>query len=182
MVSNINSRHHGSPFEIIKPKYWAAPKATPMASQRKAGSFLLLVRSVGTRKRNSSGRFRRAILSKLLNNIVDRAGGCRLRAPHLVRLNWYVTDKAEYAARQGEIGSLSSEDWSAFPGDDVGRCCWAPGTPRQGRNRRDGGYRGLAHTGQNQRGRGMPNAFDRLLPTGELTHTNVSIYGPTARL
>lgn len=35
--------------------------------------------------------------------VVDAAGGS---AEHLVRLTWYVTDKAEYLARQSEIGQV----------------------------------------------------------------------------
>ena len=33
--------------------------------------------------------------------VVEAAGGA---AEHLTRLTWYVTDKAEYLARQGEVG------------------------------------------------------------------------------
>ncbi len=35
--------------------------------------------------------------------VVEAAGGS---AEHLVRLTWYVTDKAEYLARQSEIGQV----------------------------------------------------------------------------
>lgn len=35
--------------------------------------------------------------------VLETAGGA---AEHLVRLTWYVTDKAEYLARQSEIGQV----------------------------------------------------------------------------
>ena len=35
--------------------------------------------------------------------ILVKAGG---KPNHLVRLNWYLTDKAEYVARQKEVGEV----------------------------------------------------------------------------
>ena len=38
--------------------------------------------------------------------VVEAAGG---RVEHIVRLTWYVTDKAEYLARQREVGAAYRE-------------------------------------------------------------------------
>ncbi|RDC71817.1 RidA family protein [Rhodovulum sp. 12E13] len=48
-------------------------------------------------------------MSQALRNIlavVEAAGG---RAEHIVRLTWYVTDKAEYLAHQKEVGRAYRE-------------------------------------------------------------------------
>jgi enamine deaminase RidA (YjgF/YER057c/UK114 family) len=43
-------------------------------------------------------------VEQALKNIVDVLAAAGGEPRHLVRLNWYVTDKAEYLARQREIG------------------------------------------------------------------------------
>lgn len=45
------------------------------------------------------GQMEQALLNIMA--VVEAAGG---GAEHLVRLTWYVTDKAEYLARQAEVG------------------------------------------------------------------------------
>ena len=50
------------------------------------------------------GQMRQALLN--IRAVLEAAGG----APdHLVRLTWYVTDKAEYLARQREVGAAYRE-------------------------------------------------------------------------
>jgi len=93
-----------SSFEIVQPQHWAAPKgyANGIAAQ---GRQVFIAGQVGWNERAQfeSDDFV-AQVEQALSNIVQvlaEAGG----APHhIVRINWYVTDKAEYAARQREIG------------------------------------------------------------------------------
>ena len=93
-------------FEIVQPKHWAAPKgyANGVAAQ---GRQVFVAGQVGW---NAQAQFESddfvAQVEQALKNIVEilAAAGCEPR--HLVRLNWYVTDKAEYAARQSEIGAV----------------------------------------------------------------------------
>ena len=47
-----------------------------------------------------------AQVEQALSNVIQilvKAGG---KPNHLVRLNWYLTDKAEYVARQKEVGAV----------------------------------------------------------------------------
>lgn len=95
-----------SSFEIVQPKHWAAPKgyANGIAAQ---GRQVFIAGQVGW---NAQAQFESddfvAQVEQALKNVVDilAAAGCEPR--HLVRLNWYVTDKTEYAARQSEIGTV----------------------------------------------------------------------------
>lgn len=93
-------------FEIVQPEHWPAPKgyANGIAAQ---GRQVFIAGQVGW---NAQAKFESddfvAQVEQALKNIVEvlAAAGCEPR--HLVRLNWYVTDKAEYAARQSEIGTV----------------------------------------------------------------------------
>jgi enamine deaminase RidA (YjgF/YER057c/UK114 family) len=95
-----------SSFEIVQPQHWAAPKgyANGIAAQ---GRQIFIAGQIGW---NAQAQFESddfvAQVEQALKNIVDvlAAAGCEPR--HLVRLNWYVTDKTEYAARQDEIGTV----------------------------------------------------------------------------
>lgn len=95
-----------SSFEIVQPKHWPAPKgyANGIAAQ---GRQVFIAGQVGW---NAQAQFESddfvAQVEQALKNIVDilAAAGCEPR--HLVRLIWYVTNKAEYAARQREIGMV----------------------------------------------------------------------------
>ena len=88
----------------LQPPGWAAPKgyANGIAAQ---GRQVFIAGQVGW---NAQAQFESddfvAQVEQALKNIVEvlAAAGCEPR--HLVRLNWYVTDKTEYAARQSEIG------------------------------------------------------------------------------
>jgi len=95
-----------SSFDIVQPKHWTAPKgyANAIAAQ---GRQIFIAGQIGW---NAQGQFESddfvVQVEQALKNIVEvlAAAGCEPR--HLVRLNWYVTDKAEYAARQDEIGTV----------------------------------------------------------------------------
>jgi enamine deaminase RidA (YjgF/YER057c/UK114 family) len=93
-----------SSFEIVQPKHWIEPKgyANGIAAQ---GRQVFIAGQIGwtVQAKFESDDFV-AQVEQALKNIVDilAASGCEPH--HLVRLNWYVIDRAEYAARQSEIG------------------------------------------------------------------------------
>ena len=93
-----------SPFEIIQPKDWEAPKgyANGIAAQ---GRQVFIAGQVGW---NARARFESddfvAQVEQALKNIVDVLAAAGGEPRHLVRLNWYVTEKFDYVDRQREIG------------------------------------------------------------------------------
>ena len=93
-----------STFEVLQPKGWAAPKgyANGIAAQ---GRQIFVAGQIGW---NAQAQFESddfvAQVEQALKNVVDILAAAGGEPRHLVRLNWYVTDKAEYAARQREIG------------------------------------------------------------------------------
>ena len=93
-----------STFEIVQPKHWASPKgyANGIIAQ---GRQVFIAGQVGW---NAQAHFESDDfvdqVEQSLKNIVDVLAAAGGEPRHLVRLNWYVTDKAEYAARQPEIG------------------------------------------------------------------------------
>jgi enamine deaminase RidA (YjgF/YER057c/UK114 family) len=91
-------------FDILQPKNWPAPKgyANGIAAQ---GRQVFISGQIGWNDKGELvGKDFVAQVEQALANIVQvlaEAGG---EPRHLVRLTWYLTDKAEYAARQKEIG------------------------------------------------------------------------------
>jgi enamine deaminase RidA (YjgF/YER057c/UK114 family) len=92
-------------FNILQPKAWAAPKgyANGIAAE---GVQVFIAGQIGWDKdAKLVGDDFVAQVEQALSNIVQvlaEAGG---QPRHLVRVNWYVTDKAAYVARQAEIGA-----------------------------------------------------------------------------
>jgi enamine deaminase RidA (YjgF/YER057c/UK114 family) len=91
-------------FEFLHPDNWAAAKgySNGIAAE---GRQVFIAGQVGW---NARGEFESddfvAQVEQALSNVVRvlaEAGG---EPRHLVRLNWYLTDKAEYVARQKEVG------------------------------------------------------------------------------
>lgn len=94
-----------STLEFLNPKSWAPPKgyANGVAA---AGRQVYIAGQIGWNKdaKLVSDDFV-AQVEQALSNIVQvlaEAGG---EARHIVRINWYITDKAAYVARQAEIGA-----------------------------------------------------------------------------
>jgi len=93
-----------SSFEIVQPKHWTSPKgyANGIVAQ---GRQVFIAGQVGW---NAQAQFESddfvAQVEQALKNVVDVLTAAGGEPRHLVRLNWYVTDKAEYVARQREIG------------------------------------------------------------------------------
>jgi enamine deaminase RidA (YjgF/YER057c/UK114 family) len=91
-------------FEFVQPAHWAAPKgyANGVVAQ---GRQLFIAGQVGW---NAQAQFESddfvAQVEQALKNIVEVLTAAGAKPRHLVRLNWYITDKAEYGARQREIG------------------------------------------------------------------------------
>jgi enamine deaminase RidA (YjgF/YER057c/UK114 family) len=91
-------------FQILQPPEWAKPKgyANGIAAR---GKQIFVAGQIGW---NAQAQFDSddfaAQVEQALKNVVEvlASGGAEVR--HIVRLNWYVTDKAEYVARQREIG------------------------------------------------------------------------------
>jgi enamine deaminase RidA (YjgF/YER057c/UK114 family) len=94
--------------EVLQPPHW--PRAKGYANGVKArGSVIVTAGHVGW---NEKGEFAEGLVAQVaqaLSNIASvlEAGGAR--PEHLVRLTWYVTDVADYRARQAEIGKVYRE-------------------------------------------------------------------------
>jgi enamine deaminase RidA (YjgF/YER057c/UK114 family) len=89
---------------VVQPEGWAAPKgyANGIAAQ---GRQIFVAGQIGW---NAQAQFESddfvAQVEQALKNVVDILAAAGGEPRHLVRLNWYVTDKAEYTACQREIG------------------------------------------------------------------------------
>ena len=90
--------------ENIQPKHWAAPKGYANGVVA-IGRQLFIAGQIGW---NAQGQFESddfvAQVEQALKNIVDVLEAAGGKPSDLVRVNWYVTDKTEYVARQREIG------------------------------------------------------------------------------
>jgi enamine deaminase RidA (YjgF/YER057c/UK114 family) len=93
-----------STVKIVQPRHWAPPKgyANGIVAQ---GRQVFIAGQVGW---NAQGQFESddfvVQVEQALKNIADVVVAAGGEPRHLVRLNWYVTDKAEYVARQREVG------------------------------------------------------------------------------
>lgn len=92
-------------IEVVHPKDWAAPKgyANGIAAE---GRQVFIAGQIGWDKdaKLVSDDFV-AQVEQALSNIVQVLAAAGGEPRHLVRINWYVTDKAAYVARQAEIGA-----------------------------------------------------------------------------
>jgi len=93
-----------SSFEFLHPDNWVASKGYTNGIAAE-GRQVFVAGQVGW---NAHSEFESddfvAQVEQALSNIVQilaQAGG---EPRHLVRLNWYLTDKAEYVARQKDVG------------------------------------------------------------------------------
>jgi enamine deaminase RidA (YjgF/YER057c/UK114 family) len=90
--------------EIVQPQHWAPPKGYSNGVIA-SGRQLFIAGQVGW---NAQGQFESddfvAQVEQALKNIVDVLTAAGGKPSDLVRVNWYVIDKAEYVARQREIG------------------------------------------------------------------------------
>lgn len=91
-------------FEFLHPDNWVASKGYTNGVAAE-GRQVIVAGQVGwnDRAKFESDDFVAQVEQALSNvmQILVKAGG---KPSHLVRLNWYLTDKAEYVARQKEVG------------------------------------------------------------------------------
>lgn len=98
-----------SPHEIVHPEGWAPAKGYAngvIASGRQLfiGGQIGWTAEGRFEHHDFVGQMRQALIN--VRTVLEAAGG----APeHLVRLNWFVTDKREYLARQKEVGAAYRE-------------------------------------------------------------------------
>ena len=95
-----------SSFEFLHPDNWVASKGYTNGVAAE-GRQVFVAGQVGW---NAYAEFESddfvAQVEQALSNVMQilvKAGG---KPGHLVRLNWYLTDKAEYVARQKEVGEV----------------------------------------------------------------------------
>jgi enamine deaminase RidA (YjgF/YER057c/UK114 family) len=91
-------------FKVLQPAGWATPKgyANGIAAQ---GWQVFVAGQIGWNEKCElvGGDFV-AQVEQALRNIVAVLAEAEGRPEHIVRLTWYVTDKAAYVAKQREIG------------------------------------------------------------------------------
>jgi enamine deaminase RidA (YjgF/YER057c/UK114 family) len=91
-------------FKILQPAGWTAPKgyANGIAA---TGRQVFIAGQIGwNEKCKLVGDDFVAQVEQALRNIVQVMAEAAGKPSHIVRLTWYVTDKAEYVAKQREIG------------------------------------------------------------------------------
>jgi enamine deaminase RidA (YjgF/YER057c/UK114 family) len=97
-------------MQILQPPAWAKPKGFANGIAVKGGTTVYIAGQVGFtgqgewREKGFAGQFRQAMRNIL--EVLAEAGG---RPEHLVRLTWYVLDKAEYLASLQEVGAAYRE-------------------------------------------------------------------------
>lgn len=91
---------------IVQPEGWAPPKGYANGIVAR-GRQVFIAGQVGW---NAQAQFESddfvAQVEQALRNVVDVLAAAGGEPRHLVRLNWYVTDKTQYKARQHEIGEI----------------------------------------------------------------------------
>ncbi|MCX7892594.1 MAG: RidA family protein [Burkholderiales bacterium] len=96
-------------MQILQPPGWAKPKGYANGVAAK-GRFVFVAGQVGW---NAEERFTAADFvgqaRQALANIVAILGEAGAKPEHIVRMTWYVTDKAEYLASVRELGAAYRE-------------------------------------------------------------------------
>ena len=90
--------------QVVQPQGWAAPKGYANGVVA-TGRQLFIAGQIGW---NAQGRFESddfvPQVEQALKNVVEVLQAAGGRPEHIVRLNWYITDKAEYVENQRAIG------------------------------------------------------------------------------
>jgi enamine deaminase RidA (YjgF/YER057c/UK114 family) len=96
-------------MQILQPPGWAKPKGYSNGVAAK-GRFVFVAGQVGW---NPEGRFDAADfvgqVRQALANIVAVLAEAGAKPEHIVRMTWYVTDKAEYMGALREVGAAYRE-------------------------------------------------------------------------
>jgi len=91
-------------FEILQPKSWTAPKgyANGVAAR---GLQVFIAGQIGWNEKCELVSDNFVVqLEQALKNILAVLAEAEGKPEHIVRLTWYITDKAEYVAKQREVG------------------------------------------------------------------------------
>ena len=92
--------------KVIQPEGWAAAKGYANGMLTKDGTLYVGGQIGWTAEQRFESHDFIGQMEQALRNIMDvvtAAGGV---AEDITRLTWYVTDKAEYMARQSEVGAV----------------------------------------------------------------------------
>ena len=91
-------------MQVVQPQGWAAPKGYANGVVA-TGRQLFIAGQIGW---NVQGRFETDDfvdqVEQALKNVVEVLQAAGGGPEHIVRLNWYITDKAEYVENQRAIG------------------------------------------------------------------------------
>jgi len=96
-------------LQILQPPGWARPKGFSNGISCR-GDLVFIAGQIGWtgkgewKERSFAGQFRQALQNIL--EVLGQAGG---RPEHIVRLTWYVVDKAEYLRSLAEVGAAYRE-------------------------------------------------------------------------
>ncbi|MDW8469382.1 MAG: RidA family protein [Burkholderiales bacterium] len=95
---------------VLQPPGWARPRGYANGIAVRGGTTVYIAGQVGWtgerrwQARDFAGQFRQALANVL--EVLAQAGG---RPEHIVRMNWYVLDRAEYLASLKELGAAWRE-------------------------------------------------------------------------
>mgnify|MGYP000577888237 CR=1 FL=1 len=91
---------------IIQPEGWAPAKGYSNGVLTKDGTLYVGGQIGWTAEQRFESHDFIGQMEQALSNIMDVVTAAGGGAEHITRLTWYVTDKAEYLARQSEIGAV----------------------------------------------------------------------------
>ena len=113
----MSTPHMSTPHQALLPANWPRPKgyANGVAATMGTGRQVFIAGMIGW---DAHGQFHTEDLAgqvrQALTNVVEvlKEGGAL--PEHIVRMNWYVTDKREYVAAYPEIGKAFREIIGSF--------------------------------------------------------------------
>lgn len=94
-----------STFDFLNPKSWVPPKGYSNGVAAKGRQIYVAGQIGWTKEAKLVSDDFVAQIEQALSNIVAVLAEAGAKPEHLVRINWYVTDKDSYVARQAEIGA-----------------------------------------------------------------------------
>ena len=92
--------------KVIQPEGWAAAKGYANGILTKDGTLYVGGQIGWTAEQRFESHDFIGQMEQALRNIMDVVTAAGGEAEDITRLTWYVTDKAEYMARQSEVGAV----------------------------------------------------------------------------
>ena len=92
--------------KVIQPEGWAAAKGYANGILTKDGTLYVGGQIGWTAEQRFESHDFIGQMEQALRNIMDVVAAAGGVAEDITRLTWYVTDKAEYMARQSEVGAV----------------------------------------------------------------------------